>query len=36
MACMFCGDDVDENICYSCEDTANEMGFDAEELGLLL
>lgn len=28
MACFFCGDSVDENICYSCEETAEELGVD--------
>lgn len=32
MACMFCGDSIDESICYSCEDTAEMMGIDIAEL----
>ena len=34
--CIFCGDaDILENgYCYSCNDTAEEMGFDIEDLAL--
>ena len=32
MACMFCGDSVEENICMSCEDTAEDMGVDTSLL----
>jgi hypothetical protein len=30
MACFYCGDNVDEDICYSCEETAEELGVDLE------
>ena len=32
MACIFCGDAVDEAICYSCEDTAEMMGIDINDM----
>ena len=32
MACIFCGDEVDELVCYSCEDTAEMMGVDITDL----
>lgn len=32
MACLYCGDSVEENICYGCEDTAEAMGIDLSML----
>jgi hypothetical protein len=32
MACFYCGDNVEEDICYSCEETAEELGIDIDEL----
>lgn len=28
--CQFCGDSCGETICYSCQETADDMGIDYE------
>jgi recombinational DNA repair protein RecR len=30
--CNFCGDSCGESVCYSCEDTAYDMGVDLNEV----
>lgn len=32
MACRACGDNVEEEFCYSCIETAEELGFDEQDL----
>lgn len=32
MACIYCGDSIDESICISCEDTADMMGIDLADM----
>lgn len=32
MACVFCGDSIEEEMCMSCEETASDLGVDIEEL----
>jgi len=32
MNCLYCGDNCGQEVCYSCEDTAFEMGLDPEEI----
>ena len=30
--CILCGTEIEENFCYECDDTAQDMGFDYETL----
>lgn len=30
--CIFCGTDIMEDYCVECDDTANDMGLDYQEL----
>ena len=30
--CIFCGDSCGERICYGCQDTADTMGLNIDEL----
>lgn len=32
LSCMYCGDACGSEICYSCEETANDMGLDLDLL----
>jgi hypothetical protein len=32
MNCIFCGTDIEDNYCYECEDTCNDMGLDYNDL----
>ena len=30
--CIFCGTDIQDNFCYECDDTAQDMGLDYQSL----
>ena len=30
--CQFCGDSCGEEVCYNCQETAEDMGVDIDEL----
>jgi hypothetical protein len=30
LTCNFCGDSCGESVCYSCEETANDLGLDMD------
>lgn len=30
--CILCGTEIEDNFCYECDETANDMGLDYNEL----
>lgn len=30
--CIFCGTEIEDNFCYECDETANDLGLDYENL----